>query len=161
MIEENVDEDLFERVLEETQRDYRNKAKQAPYKAVLTILDCMMKVDSIFWPAIRDELEKITLEAYKWRSKVLLKSFNINSFVFGNCSKEDSMKMLQLTQEILKIDGVRAENLKSRREVQLPSHNFVFSNDHTNEEDQNSATGIYFQIGPVTPYNEALGILNL
>ena len=121
MMIEEVKEEVFNRILEETQRKFRNRSKFAPYKHVLSMLDYMMNLDSNFWTEVRDALDLLTLDTYVAMRKVILESFYLQTFVMGNVTCAATLEIVATINKILKFSPATLASLKPPREINLPT----------------------------------------
>lgn len=145
-----VDENRFAVQKDLAMRNYINFEKNQPVSLAMYGISHLLEQPR--WH-IREYVEcfnrgEITLDRMKQFAKEVVEKMWVSALVCGNVKSEDAIKMMQGVQQTLGYMPLRnTENVKPRV-VELPiGQEVYFRRAHVNEDDNNSAIEVFFQIG--------------
>ena len=150
MVSFEADETRFEMQKDILYRKCVNFDKGQPYQ--LAVYNLSYLLEDPRWH-IRDYLKlfrdgKITRDGVNTFAKDVLRRLWVNGLVCGNISSDDAISIIRGMQQTLGYEPIAKAELSHPRVVQVPVGKDVFlRKPHPNDEDNNSAIQVFYQLG--------------
>ncbi|CAG8435673.1 5819_t:CDS:10 [Scutellospora calospora] len=143
------DPNRFQKVKEDLKRKFDNHSLDSPNYQAMYYKSCAIMQQ--FWTHKEKSklLEKIQCEDVQKFYPTLFDQVMFEGFIHGNMSRDDSLDMIKILEDILKpSEEILKSQLIGNRSVCIPDgKKFVYSMDVPDEKEINSAIEYYVQIG--------------
>lgn len=146
-----IDNDRFKIIKEKHQRFYRNFGYSSPYGQVGTYSHYLLNENTWHLDEKSKELERIQPEDLTAFLPQILQQLQIEVLAFGNITKEEALKVTDLTLEKLKSEPLCPDMRTDPRSYQLPaksSNYYVVT--LPDEKNVNSVIEYFLQVGRIT-----------
>jgi insulysin len=143
-----ADHARFDIIKDQVKRAYMNFNLEAPYQHA-NYYGTYLTVERI-WSAEEKlkELESITPKDVQRFLEDITQRLHIEMLSHGNISREESMKLLEMTESILQSKPLAASELISARSLMLePKTNYNYTISVPNDKNVNSSIEYYTQVG--------------
>jgi len=143
-----IKKERFEIIKERTMRSYRNSELSSPYQQAGRYTAWLAKDKGYITDDYLAEFPSIGVEDLRFFKSVLLSQLHIEGLAHGNIYREDALKLIDLTQKILKPKNLPVTQWPIRRSLMLPEgSNYVYSRTLKDPSNVNHCIEYICQVG--------------
>ncbi|KAJ8128750.1 hypothetical protein O1611_g4882 [Lasiodiplodia mahajangana] len=143
-----VKDDRFEIIKERFARAYKNFALQQPFSQIGEYVSWLTSEHDYVIEQLTAEVSAVTVEDVRSFHRHIMSQLHIEAYVHGNLYKEDSLKLMDMIESILKPCPLPKEEWPITRSLILPpGSNYLYKKTLEDPENVNHCIEYYLHIG--------------